>query len=187
MKKTIFIIISLILTSSAFAATGTNYTSSPEEFLSGGGSSEGSSYFNYGSIGGSTTGTASGSAYSTDIGFLSVIATYATSEADIPTLATGTVYNFPNPFSPTKNLTTAIAYNLSSDANVTVYIFNSLGQQIWKRDYAAGETPGGSFGYNEISWDGRTNGGSLVSNDIYFCVVTADNRILGRGKIAVLK
>jgi len=185
MQRTVLTLILLLLSTSAFAATGTGYISAPEELLSGGGTAEGISYITDSAIGGEITGVASSAAYSTSFGFLGLIATYALSEADTPTTLTNKVYNYPNPFNPNSG-PTAIAYNLSAAANVTVYIFNNLGQLIWKRDFAAGTT-GGESGYNEISWDGRANSGSLAANDIYFVALVADGQILGRGKLAVIK
>ncbi|MEA3494012.1 MAG: T9SS type A sorting domain-containing protein [Candidatus Margulisiibacteriota bacterium] len=100
-------------------------------------------------------------------------------------LVDGTVFNFPNPYDPgTGN--TEIGYRLNKDANITVYLFNSLGQRVWKREYAAG-SEGGHAGYNFILWDGKSDFGDMVGNGIYFIRVVAGGSIVGKGKLAVIK
>lgn len=97
----------------------------------------------------------------------------------------GPVLNNPNPFNP-NNESTEIAYYLTTDSNVTVYIFNALGQLVYRQDYVSGAT-GGQAGYNEISWTGKSFAGYVLGNDIYFLRLVAGGKVIGRGKIAILK
>lgn len=67
--------------------------------------------------------------------------------------------NFPNPFNPE----TVIEYELPSSSNVTIEIFNILGQKI--RTLIDSQKPAG---YHSIVWDGKDNSGTEVSTGIYF-------------------
>lgn len=99
----------------------------------------------------------------------------------------GPVLNLPNPFNPNEGSgSTEITYHLNKEANITVYIFNSIGQLVWKRELAAG-AEGGHAGYNVVLWDGKADSGEIVSNDIYFCRIVSGGKVIGKGKIAVIK
>lgn len=67
--------------------------------------------------------------------------------------------NYPNPFNPT----TVISYRLAVSHDVTLKIYNLLGQEvrtlIEDRFHMAGKY--------SITWDGRDNTGRLVSSNIY--------------------
>jgi hypothetical protein len=93
---------------------------------------------------------------------------------------------YPNPFNPNQgNL--RIAYKLSKDAAVTIYVFNAVNQPIYKRDIASG-ADGGHAGYNEVTWNGVDNFGEQLANDIYFARIVADGKkVIGKVKIAVVK
>jgi hypothetical protein len=72
--------------------------------------------------------------------------------------------NYPNPFNPTTN----ISYNLGINADVTLSIFNILGQNIVtlvQRQQKAG--------FHSVKWDALTGSGKLVSTGIYFCQIEA--------------
>lgn len=99
----------------------------------------------------------------------------------------GPVLNLPNPFNPNEGSgSTEITYKLNVDANVTVYLFNSLGQVVWKKGITAG-SEGAHAGYNVVLWDGRSNSGGIVANGIYFCRIVSNGKVIGKGKIAVIK
>jgi len=98
----------------------------------------------------------------------------------------GPVLNYPNPFSPNGTNQTIIAYNLNADAKITLYLVNSIGQIILKREFAAG-TDGGHAGYNTFNWDGRSDFNELVSNDIYLIRIVSEGKVIGKGKLAVLR
>jgi flagellar hook assembly protein FlgD len=98
----------------------------------------------------------------------------------------GAPLNYPNPFDPGTE-TTTISYNLSRAGNVSLRIFDLAGNQIAKMDYSANQD-GGKAGYNEITWDGRSNG-SYVGNGIYIYVLIVDGSVAqnGKGKLTVFK
>jgi hypothetical protein len=97
----------------------------------------------------------------------------------------GAALPYPNPFNPDQG-TVEIGYQLNADADVSIYIFNSVGQRVWKSEYTAGSN-GGSAGYNFITWDGQSDFGSVVGNDIYFIRIISGGKVIGRGKIAVIR
>ncbi len=80
------------------------------------------------------------------------------------------VYNFPNPFNPTKELTT-LKFNLTSDANITVKIYDfngNLVSTIKNNELMYANTN------SQISWGGTDNtAGKYLANDAYFCCIQA--------------
>lgn len=92
---------------------------------------------------------------------------------------------YPNPYNPSKG-NALIGYQLNKDANVTLYMFNEINQQIWKRSYNNG-TNGGRAGYNEIVWNGINDFSETVGNGAYFLRIASDGRMIGKVKIAVLR
>lgn len=74
--------------------------------------------------------------------------------------------NYPNPFSNE----TEITYKLSKPADVSVKIYNVLGQEI--RKFRIGEQFNGIHG---IRWDGRDNFGEKAALGIYFYLMQAGN------------
>jgi flagellar hook assembly protein FlgD len=76
----------------------------------------------------------------------------------------GLAQNFPNPFNPT----TTITYQLPHASDVTLNIFNALGQHV--RTLVNGvQEPG----FYEQYWDGCDESGQQVSSGIYFYRLTA--------------
>ncbi|MCK5126268.1 MAG: VCBS repeat-containing protein [candidate division Zixibacteria bacterium] len=67
--------------------------------------------------------------------------------------------NFPNPFNPT----TTISYDLSSEGDVRLEVFNVLGQQVI--ELVNKYQPPGSY---DVTWDSRDNNNQPVSSGIYF-------------------
>lgn len=90
-----------------------------------------------------------------------------------------------NPFDRAKFSETSFIYNLSGNFNVTIYLFDLNGNLIWKNSYPAGEN-GGKAGPNDPSWNGQSLYGERVDNGLYFYQVTADQKILARGRLIVL-
>ena len=66
--------------------------------------------------------------------------------------------NFPNPF----NSECQIAYQLPGSGNVSLAVFNLLGQRI--RVLVEGER---QAGYYQVTWDGRDDSGREVSSGVY--------------------
>lgn len=80
--------------------------------------------------------------------------------------STSSLRNYPNPFNPA----TTISYQLSVNANVTLSIYNILGQQVRtlvNENQGAGE--------HSAIWDGRDNSGQLVGSGVYFCRLGSEN------------
>ncbi len=76
--------------------------------------------------------------------------------------------NYPNPFNPT----TTIEFNLPTKSNVTINIYNLLGQQIQQlvnQEYSAGNY--------RITWDGKTSDGIQTATGIYFYRLETNNYV----------
>ena len=76
--------------------------------------------------------------------------------------------NYPNPFNPITN----INYNLGINSDVTLSIFNILGQHVVtlvKQQQQAG--------FHSVKWDASTNFGKLASTGIYFCHIEARSEL----------
>jgi len=95
------------------------------------------------------------------------------------------VRNRPNPFRAGKEVT-LIEYNLNQFSNVTITIYDPLGQEVWRKSYEAGENGGRKL--NSVPWDGRNLSGKVVANGGYICRiwVEKENKYMVR-KIAVAK
>lgn len=90
--------------------------------------------------------------------------------------------SYPNPFNPD----VWIPYELSQSANVTVEIYNALGQLI--RTLDLGYKYGGKYidANKAAHWDGRNSNGEYVSSGIYFYRLKAGN-FVATGKMIALK
>jgi len=66
--------------------------------------------------------------------------------------------NYPNPFNPV----TSISYSIPTRSQVTIEIFNLLGQKV--STLVDGVKPAGNHG---IEWDGRDMNGRIVSTGVY--------------------
>jgi len=95
------------------------------------------------------------------------------------------VHNQPNPFRAGRE-ETLIKYDLEQPSNVTIIIYDLLGQEVWQENYESGENGGREA--NSVSWDGRNLSGKVVANGGYFCRiwVEKEKRHMLR-KIAVAK
>ncbi|HTK80929.1 MAG TPA: T9SS type A sorting domain-containing protein, partial [Bacteroidota bacterium] len=71
--------------------------------------------------------------------------------------------NYPNPFNPT----TTIQYALPQTANVSLSIYNVLGQHV--RTLVEGTV---TTGYHNATWDGRNDQGQTVHSGVYFYRLT---------------
>jgi len=95
------------------------------------------------------------------------------------------VRNRPNPFRAGKE-ETLIEYNLKQPSNVTITIYDLLGQEVWRKSYEVGENGGRED--NSVPWDGKNLSGKVVANGGYVCRiwVERENKYIMR-KIAVAK
>lgn len=87
--------------------------------------------------------------------------------------------NFPNPFNPD----TTIKYDLAESADVTLQIYNVLGQVV--RTLIASEAQ--NAGRYQIRWNGMDDRGVPVSSGIYFYQVSADGKFSDVRKLMLLK
>ena len=72
--------------------------------------------------------------------------------------------NYPNPFNPI----THIGYELSSFHEVSISIYNVMGQKI-KAFPSKSQNPG----YHSVVWDGTSDTGQKVGSGIYYCRISA--------------
>ena len=82
--------------------------------------------------------------------------------------------NYPNPFNPT----TTIKYNVPESGNVTVEIYNVLGQKV--RTLVSTIQRAGE---NSIIWDGTNNNGDVVASGVYFYKLTVGGRMITKKMI----
>ena len=106
-------------------------------------------------------------------------------ETDSPSDGVDRVLNRPNPFRAGKE-ESLIEYNLKQPSNVTITIYNLLGQEVWQENYRSGENGGKED--NSIPWNGRNLSGEVVGNGGYICRIwiEREKRHIVR-KIAVVK
>lgn len=74
--------------------------------------------------------------------------------------------NYPNPFNPT----TQIGYQLPRAVQVSLTIYNMLGQEV--RKLMSGQQP---VGYHTVVWDGRDQSGRPAPSGVYYCRLQAGN------------
>jgi hypothetical protein len=108
--------------------------------------------------------------------------TSATSTADqfTVTVPASNVFNYPNPFNPLSE-TTKIAFNMNASSQVTIYIFDTVGRIVVKKEFNA------IAGYNEVEWDGKDDYGDIVSNGVYLLRMVSNGTLLGKTKPWVIK
>ena len=76
--------------------------------------------------------------------------------------------NFPNPFNPD----TTIKYDLAESADITLQIYNVLGQVV--RTLVASEAQ--NAGRYQIRWNGMDERGVPVSSGVYFYQISAEGK-----------
>jgi hypothetical protein len=87
--------------------------------------------------------------------------------------------NFPNPFNPD----TTIKYELAESADVTLQIYNVLGQVV--RTLVGSEAQ--NAGRYQIRWNGMDDRGVPVSSGVYFYRISADGKFQNVRKLMLLK
>ena len=91
------------------------------------------------------------------------------------------VFNFPNPLSEKTKFT----FELSSDAEVEIFIYTIGGRKIKHINRSHFKK-----GFNSILWDGSNEFGRLLANGVYIYKIIAknnDNRISYVGRCAIFK
>ena len=81
---------------------------------------------------------------------------------------------YPSPFNPDRQSLT-IQYYMLSDSDVTIAIYDLLGNLVKTWDIASGGI-NARTGLNQLVWDGRNGRGDIVSNGGYIIFVRADGR-----------
>ena len=79
--------------------------------------------------------------------------------------------NFPNPF----NSSTAIRYSLPAGADVTLTVFNLLGQKV----VTLAQGPRDA-GLHEVRWNGRDHAKRALASGVYLYTLRTDYRLLTR-------
>ncbi|RMD58836.1 T9SS C-terminal target domain-containing protein [Candidatus Parcubacteria bacterium] len=82
--------------------------------------------------------------------------------------------NYPNPFNPS----TTISYSVAAAGDVQLQIYNALGQVV--RTLFSGRAPAGNY---TLTWDGRDDGGRLLSSGPYFYRLRVGETVLSRRMI----
>jgi hypothetical protein len=109
-------------------------------------------------------------------GFLTSADDERSSSPEIPKVFS-LLQNYPNPFNPQ----TRIVFDLPKRANVSLTVFNILGQQV--ATLIEGEL---APGRHEIVWTAKTNQGYLLNSGIYFYRLSADEFVQTR-KLLLLR
>ncbi|MDE2811001.1 MAG: T9SS type A sorting domain-containing protein, partial [Gemmatimonadota bacterium] len=122
------------------------------------------------------TENAAGKALNLEIDFSAAWAA-AKPLAAVP-LANSLSQNYPNPFNPE----TTIRYDLSSDAVVSLTIYNIAGQAV--RKLVDGESL--AAGQYQAVWDGRNESGASVASGMYFYLLHAGDYVAKR-KMVLLR
>jgi serine protease AprX len=95
-----------------------------------------------------------------------------------PPKAYALLQNYPNPF----NSGTTIKYDLPETATVSLKIYNLLGQLV--RTIASGTEPAGHY---RPRWDGRGEGGVILSTGVYFARLDVSGNQSGTTATSVRK
>ena len=100
----------------------------------------------------------------------------------IAPMYTQLLQNYPNPFNPE----TWIPYQLASDADVSIIIYNQSGERV--RTIPIGDQAAGSYiaKGRAAYWDGRNGHGELVSSGLYFYHLQASD-FTGVKRMIILK
>ncbi|GEM_PF-3779776 len=92
---------------------------------------------------------------------------------------------YPMPYNP-NNGNMDIAYELTAQGDVEVYVYNLLGQVVWRNIYSRGFT-GGSTGYNQISFNGVDAFNDKLAIGLYFVQIVHGKSVLGTSKFLVTR
>jgi len=97
----------------------------------------------------------------------------------------GRVMNYPNPFKPVSGQPTSINYNLLDDADVMIRIYNMSGRLVWEKTCYA-RAIGGSYGGNDVTFDGKSPFGDYLANGAYVGILTdLKGKVLATFELAV--
>jgi hypothetical protein len=91
----------------------------------------------------------------------------------------------PNPYNPNSG-SGRFWYWLTADKDTTIYLADLGGTVVWKMTYPAGAN-GGKANENNVAYDGKTAWGDALGNGVYIYKIVQDGKVIGGGKIAVIK
>ncbi|MCD4846970.1 MAG: T9SS type A sorting domain-containing protein [Candidatus Aegiribacteria sp.] len=114
--------------------------------------------------------------YCTNSEFVGISSDNASYSGSSP--STFSLQNHPNPFNPT----TTISYQLSVNANITLSIYNILGQKL--RTLVNENKPAG---YHSVLWNGTDENSQPVPSGVYFYQLTTGSDISETKRMMFLK
>ncbi len=92
----------------------------------------------------------------------------------------------PNPYDPDKDAFARFWYWLTENESTKIYIIDMSGTVIWKKDFPAGGE-GGRQGENHVDWYGNTTWNTPVADGAYLYKVIQGGKVIGEGKIAIIR
>jgi len=81
---------------------------------------------------------------------------------------------------------TTIQYTLSTDAAITIIIYDITGHEVKRMKFSSG-TSGGRGGTNQAAWDGRSLGREVAGNGMYLYKIISGNEVIGSGKLVIFE
>lgn len=91
--------------------------------------------------------------------------------------------NYPNPFLESEG--TILAYSLNKPADITLYIYDMLGNLFYSQSITAG-LKGAQSGLNNLKLESSIWIENPLSVGVYFFILLSDDDVIGRGKMAVM-
>jgi len=91
----------------------------------------------------------------------------------------------PNPFKPRHGESTVIEYGLSDNMDIKIIIFDITGKTVWQKNCPS-MLPGGQLGPNTVSWDGKTDFGTVAPNGVYVYFITSHGQTLAKSQVSIL-
>ena len=99
---------------------------------------------------------------------------------------TGGVLTHPTQYAPLDGGVLKVGYQLSTDAQVNIYLISKYGVIHWTHR-AAAAAEGGKAGYNEVEFNGTSDTSrSKIPNGLYMIKVISQNKVIGSGHVMVL-
>jgi hypothetical protein len=92
----------------------------------------------------------------------------------------------PMPYDPNSIDPMDIAYELTAESDVSIYVYNLLGQVVWKNLYCKG-FEGANAGYNQVSFNGVDAFGDKLAIGMYFIQIVHGKSVLGTSKFLVTR
>ena len=92
----------------------------------------------------------------------------------------------PSPYKPALGGNLYFSYQLTESADIKIYVYDLNGNLVWQKFYTSG-TQGGTAGTNTVPWNGQNVFGQMVEGGVYLYRVLYGTKIIGRGKLAVIK